>query len=428
VTAISLGRARPAASPPRRLSTRTGTRIAAAAVVILVAVLGFTLSLGTAAQDSALRDAAGTAEPLSVAAQDIYRDLSDADATAAQVFLLGAEAGPPNLQHYDGDIQRVSSGLAAVAADTGSSPQLRAASGEVVADLPVYTGLIGTALADARQDLPVGAAYLREASALLREHMLPAAQRALRIETDRLDGDGSSADADVWGEGAVLLVAVAALAVVQLFLMRRTNRLLNPGIAAATLLVLALAVWTLLAAPAERGAVSDAHGHRLAVGALVDTDLAVIQAHDDELLSLAARGEDVGSYEADFGVTSKTVTRLLAGDREPEIADAAAAYRGWLADHAALVQRETAPQADSSANDQALALVTGAEPGGSGGAFTRVDAGLGAATSREQRGYLDSVAAARSDLGGLPVGAAVLAALALAAGAYGINQRLKDYR
>jgi hypothetical protein len=423
VTAISLGRA-----AARRLPTRTGTRAAAAAIVALVAALGLTLALGTAGQGDALGDAAGTAEPLTVAAQDVYRGLSDADVTAAQLFLSGAQASTADQDRYNRDIQQVSASLAEIGADAGSSPELRGAAGVIAANLPIYTGLVGTAQADARQDLPVGAAYLREASSLLRHRVLPAAQQALQAESGRLDGDASAGAADLAGEGAVLLVTLAVLAVAQAFLTRRTNRLVNPGIAAATVLVLALACWTAFAAPGERSAVAAAQSHRAAVNALISTDLAVIQAHDDELLSLAARGEDVGGYEQDFGKTSAAVSKMLAADPRAQVADAAAAYRSWLGEHDTLVRLETDPQPDNSANTRALALATGTAPDGPGAQFTRVDGDLRAAVGREQTAYLGEIAASRSDLGGLAVGAAVLSALALAAGAFGINQRLRDYR
>jgi hypothetical protein len=423
VTAIPLGRA-----AVRRLTTRSGTRLAATAIVALVIALGLMLSLGTASQDDALSDAAGAAEPLTVAAQDIYRGLSDADVTAAQLFLSGAQASTADQDRYNRDIQQVSASLAEIGADAGSSSRVRSAAGVIVADLPIYTGLVGTAQADARQDLPVGAAYLREASSLLRHRVLPAAQQALAAESDRLDGDGSAGSADLAGEGAVLLLTLAVLVVVQAFLTRRTNRLVNPGIAAATVLVFGLACWTAFAAPGERSAVASAQSHRAAVNALVTTDLTVIQAHGDELLSLAARGEDVGSYETDFGKDSAAATKSLAADPGAEIGDATAAYRGWLTEHDTLVRLETAPEPDNSANVQALALATGAAPGGSGAAFARVDGDLRAAADREQAGYLSEIAASRSDLGGLAAGAAALAALALFTGAFGINQRLRDYR
>jgi hypothetical protein len=180
----------------RRLGTRAGLRVAAAVTVVVIGAVGLTVALGTSAQDDAVGHALASAEPLGVTARDIYRDLSDADAVAAQIFLAGAQADVADQRRYDSDLQQVSSGLAAVSADAPSAPVLRPAVGELVADLPVYTRLVGTALADGRQNLPIGAAYLREASKLLRTSLLPAARHAMAAETGRLGGDDGTAAAD----------------------------------------------------------------------------------------------------------------------------------------------------------------------------------------------------------------------------------------
>ncbi|NUR58851.1 MAG: hypothetical protein HOV87_09265, partial [Catenulispora sp.] len=172
--------------PRRRVPTRTGLRAGSAVSLALVAVLGATVSFSAAERQADLRHAVTTAEPLAVAAEDIYRDLSDADAASAETFLSAAQAGTAGEDRYAADLSRVSANLAAVDADTRGSALLRAAADELLAGLPVFTKLIGTALADARQNLPVGAAYLREASALLRDRLLPAAQQALKVESDRL--------------------------------------------------------------------------------------------------------------------------------------------------------------------------------------------------------------------------------------------------
>ncbi|MEZ0094529.1 hypothetical protein [Streptacidiphilus sp. EB129] len=412
---------------PRRLDTRTGLRAAAIAIVALLAAAGLATTLGTAAQDSALGHAATRAEPLGVVTEEIYRDLSDADAAAAQVLLAGPESGTAVQQRYDSDIQRVSSGLAAVSADA-TSPSALDATGEIIADLPVYTRLVGTALADSRQNLPVGAAYLREASALLRTRLLSAARQAHDAETADLDGDGAAAAADPLGELALLVACVAALGLVQVFAFRRTNRMVNPGLAVATVLVLALAVWTGLATPAERGALARAAAHRQTADALVATELAAIQAHGDELLGLAARGEDLGGYERDFTSTSASVSRLLAADHGSGIADARAAQQDWLADHRNLVELETEPQADNSANTRALLLLTSPAAAGSGAVFARMDTDLRNAVETEESSYRTALGEAQSDLSGLASAAAVVAAVALAGAAVGINRRLREYR
>jgi hypothetical protein len=409
------------------LTTRTGLRAGAALIAGLVIALGLTATFDAAGRGNALQDAAKRAEPLAIAAEEIYRDLSDADATAAEVFLSGAQAGTSGLDRYNADIRQVAAALAAVSADAGSSPQLRAAAAQITADLPVYTNLVGTAQANGRQNLPIGAAYLREASALMRADLLPAAQRVLAAETGRLAADGATASAGPEAELALAVVAVAVLCLLQLFLARRTHRLANPGIVAATLVVLTVALWAGLSGSGAADSAGEASAHRSAADALATTDLAVLRAHGDELLTLAAR-EDVGSYEQDFQTTSARLTALLTADRGYPIGDAEASYRTWLGKHRALAAQEAAPQSDNSANLTALAQVTRTDAGGSGSEFTRIDTAVRGAVHAQELAYLASINAGRSDVAGLAAGCAVLAAAALIAAGHGVNQRLREYR
>lgn len=412
----------------RGVGTRSGLRWYAAAVAVAVLALGMTAYLGTASGDDANGHARTTAEPLAVAAENVYRALSDADATAAMVFLSGAQAQTTGIQRYDQDIQQVSNGLAAVGAGvrSGTSPALRQAVGRLLADVPVYTGLVGTAQADARQDLPVGAAYLREASALMRSDLLPNAQAVLRGETDRLAADMAASR----GPRAALGVAGVAFAVLvpaQWFIARRTRRRFNPGLVTASLLVAGVTIWAAAVSASASGATGDARAHRRLADALITTDQAVLQAHGDELLSLAARGEDVGSYEADFRTVSARLGTLLAADQGPGIADAGAGYRDWMTEHRALSQSASSPQPDNTANVQALAQATGTEPG-TGTLFARVDGDVRGAVSAQEASCRTAIAAAGSDMRGLAVGSAVLIAFAFAAAAFGMNQRLREYR
>lgn len=406
--------------------TRSGLRWYAATVAAAVLVLGMTAYLGTVNGDDANGHARTTAEPLAVAAGNVYRALSDADATAAMVFLSGAQAQNTGVQRYDQDIQQVSNGLAAVGGQGGGSAEVREAVARLLADVPVYTGLVGTAQADARQDLPVGAAYLREASALMRSDLLPNAQAVLRGETDRLASD-AAASRGPRGAPAVAGLAFAVLVAAQLFVARRTRRRFNLGLLTATVLVAVVAIWAAGVAAAAAGATDQARTHRQSADALTTTDLAVLQAHGDELLGLAARGEDVGSYETDFRTVGARLRTLLAADQGPGIADARTGFEAWMTGHTALAQSSNSPQPDNTANVQALAQAIGAQPG-TGTLFTRVDGDVRAAAATQEAAYRAAIEAAGSDLRGLATGSAVLIALAFAAGAFGMNQRLREYR
>ncbi len=135
--------------------------------LIWAAVAAWTVSI----HSSAASNVVTVSEPLSFDAQRIYRALSDADATEAAAFLSGGLEPFSLRQRYEADIEQAGHELEAAAAAAGHSAaesQLAA----LAAGLPVYAGLVETARADNRLGLPLGAAYLREASAFMRTTLL----------------------------------------------------------------------------------------------------------------------------------------------------------------------------------------------------------------------------------------------------------------
>ena len=107
--------------------------------------------------------------------------------------------------------------------------------------LPIYSGLIESARANNRQGFPVGAAYLRPASDLMRTQILPAASTLYQVEARRLGGDYASG---VSSAAVVVLVVLAVvmlglLMAVQLYLAALTHRILSVPMAVATLVGLA---------------------------------------------------------------------------------------------------------------------------------------------------------------------------------------------
>lgn len=410
-------------------------RLIATAVAVLAIVVGVVGAWSVRDRQAALDDAVGRVEPLSVTTQEVFRSLSDADATAATIFLSGQAATNADASRYTVDTAQASSGALTVGVDPGASVSVHADVAVISVKLPVYMQLVATALADNRQGLPVGAAYLRDASTLMRSTILPAAEDAYRIESARLAADEAAATAVPVAEIAFGLLLVAVLVAAQVFLVRRTQRWINAGVGLATLAVLALVGWTVLDLTGEAGAIGRAQRDGQAVAALVDADLTAVRAHGDEVLSVAARGEDSGAYEKDFGASSAQLGRLLTDARgltadvtAAAIGDAVTQNAAWTRDHAAQQPLETAPQADTSAYTQALALVTGTDPLGSGAAFSRLDADLGHALAQEQAVYRGAVGDGQGDLSGLAVGTAVLSALAAIAGLGGVYQRLREYR
>ena len=102
---------------------------------------------------------------------------------------------------YRDDIAAAGENLALIAGQPNLSESAGPAIATIAQQLPVYTGLVESARTNSRLDFPVGAAYLRRASDLMRTSILPAATsvyddaarhlyRGYRSGTSRMAGVG----------------------------------------------------------------------------------------------------------------------------------------------------------------------------------------------------------------------------------------------
>ncbi|HEX3541644.1 MAG TPA: hypothetical protein VHT75_14520, partial [Acidimicrobiales bacterium] len=245
----------------RYLRTTPGRlRLAMSAIVLGLLLLAV---VGTGAVQARQRatDAVGRQdEPLLVGAAAVYSSLGDADATATNTFLTAGAEPPARRQQYLTDLNTASGKLAAVARQAGSSPAAAKALAVITTDLPTYSGLVEAARANNRLGNPVGAAYLREGSTLMQGEILPAVRQLFQVEASGLThatNSGLSA-LDTLGVAAMGALALALLIVGQVFLARRTNRLLNPALVAATLAVVVLVVWAMVGFTKSAGALRQA--------------------------------------------------------------------------------------------------------------------------------------------------------------------------
>src|SRR6185436_4832887 len=90
-------------------------------------------------------------EPLAAAAQQVYRSLSDADATAASAFLAGGIEPDALRQRYQRDIAQAGAALAKASSDVGGVPEAQDQVQQLNQQLPVYAALVETARANNRQ-------------------------------------------------------------------------------------------------------------------------------------------------------------------------------------------------------------------------------------------------------------------------------------
>jgi hypothetical protein len=431
-----------AATEPGRL------RIIGAVLAVLVLAFGAATAWQISERATATDHVLHHSGPLSNNAAEIYRSLADADATVAGGFLAGGQEPRTATDRYNADIRKAAELITQAAASSDGSAEATDQITALNRQLPYYTKLVATAQADDLHGLPLGGAYLRFASQQMQQKggLLDAADRLYRFETDRLNADYADAKALPWVSWALGGAALLALVWAQRRHYRRTNRVFNRGMLAASGACAVALLWLMVGHSVARSDLSDsyAHGAR-SMQVLNNARIGVLQARGNENLTLVARGSGA-AYEKSF---SDGVARL-AGDRPDgvggELAQALAladTAKGRAPVRQAITSmqtwraRHTAERAKDDNGDYATAVadVIGGKDGSgaavtatTGECFNAVDAGLATAVRVEQDEFKAAADSGRSALALLPFGAAGLAVLAAAGALLGIGRRLAEYR
>ena len=371
--------------------------------------------------------------PLSVSAQQLYRALSDADATAASAFLSGGGEPPALRQRYQADVADAAAALAEVSGAGGGDATVA----RIAAALPVYTGLVETARTYNRQGLPLGAAYLREASGLMRDELLPAAQELYRSISAELDDARDDAAAFPWFAVSLGVLTIGGLVLAQIWLTRRTNRQFNPGLGVATAAALVLVGWLSVSAVAAGGRLAASREDGSAqVNVLTEARLAALQARADEALTLVARGNG-SAFEVDY---TAVMLRLAGPDGRGGLLAAAAAgasddptrdavgsaadrTRAWLAAHGAL--RKLDNDGDYGG---AVRAAVGAGPDTTASLSRQLDDELGRAITHNSERFELAAGDAAGVLSRVDIAMVVLTALLMVGAAVGIQRRIAEYR
>ncbi|WP_435860279.1 hypothetical protein [Streptomyces roseus] len=415
-------------------------RIIGAVLAGLVLLFGLVTVWEVSSRVGAADDVVGRSQPLSADAASIYRSLADADTASSSGFLAGADEPREVRERYEKDISNASKLLVNAAANTGADEDSRKQIALLSERLPRYTGLIEQARATNKQGLPLGGAYLRYANEQMSTQLLPAAQRLYEAETDRLYTDYDDARALPLASIGTGLLALAVLAWAQRRNYRRTHRVFNHGLVAATAATLVVLMWLAVGHTVARAELAEARSDgQESLKVLNDARIASLQARASENLTLIARGavlaEDNKSdkYDVDFTAEMKELdaglatAQKLANDssgRDP-VARAVDGVKQWKQRHAAA--RETDLRGDYQA---ALPQVIGDKDhkDSSGASFDTVDASLEQAVAHEQKEFTRAARGGLGALGGLVTGSAALAVIAAAAALLGIGRRLSEYR
>lgn len=369
-----------------------------------------------------------------VAAQQLHAELSVADATVARAFLAGGVEPPAQRTAYQESIASASGRIVDLALAGGPREPLSV----LAAQLPVYTGLIERARANNRIGNVVGGAYLRQASELMQTRILPAVDR-LAAE-DALDIDRGYAQATRWYQpvlvGVAGAAALAALVALQIRLFRRTHRMFNLRLVAATVLVVIATGLTLLAFGVSRARLVDSRNDAFRPMTVVaQVRVLALRAWGDESLSLIARGNG-----DDLDADARRVTERLGYDPAGRLAGTgalatAAALDGPDAPGRDVLVPDWERYQDTAVRVRDLVRDVGGfqdavrvalDEGTS--TFTRFDGDAETAFTASRERFAAGLSSAAGTYDGVAAGTGTALGLAMLLTLAGVQSRINDYR
>ncbi|WP_297614127.1 hypothetical protein [Nocardia sp.] len=359
-------------------------------------------------------------EPLADASQRLYVALSAADAAASTAFLSGGIESPGVRTQYR---QALSDAAAALAdATTGASDiQTREIVARISAELPSYTGLVESARANNRQGLPVGSAYLRQASVLMQQSVLPNAQQLEQNRLAQLREDQRDISTLPLLSVAALLVLLIALTAGSVVLLRRTNRRFNLGVVTAAVATVVALVWIGAASIAATSVIdTGSKGATVRFETLARARILAQQARTEETMQLITRS-DIDTSEGVFTTKTTELRNQLLTVVTAE-SPAAQTFSSWQDGHHTQL-------ASNRSNDYSAAVrqAIGTSPDGSAFRFGALDDSLRAELDTTRQQVRDGVDAAGDAFLLSPIGTLALLLVAAGSVAAGVWPRLQEF-
>lgn len=337
----------PALEAPRRFLKFASTSPGLLTIVSTILVLAILAAGGAMVYSSQNRQAqlntlVSRTEPLSDAAQELFNSLSVADSVATTSFLRKSTT---NAATRDYDAAMSSASMAIIRATSGID-DIESREMELVLQIqnsmPDYLKLMSNAQTHDRLRNPVGASYLAQASTLMQDTMLPAAQELYSRTSEEVSTQQAKLSSPLWFPLSGIVAAIIMLVIAQFWLAALTNRRLNLGYVGATGLMLFALVWaSLSAALTWHAGNQNVQGTVRPLEQLTAVRISVQQSRTQEALGLIQRdyGED---RQQEFSDSMADIDSKLEGLRNqvshPERIDTAReALRSWDESHAKMV-------------------------------------------------------------------------------------------
>jgi hypothetical protein len=460
-------------------STPTRIRAGAAAAVVLACCLAAVIVVVYGGLGGQFASIGGRDAPEVDAATGLYFSVNDMDAQVANILLVGGDVSlaadrSQDLAIYatdrttaDQDLQQAT---VTEAGDSAAEAELRLALDrvgqyEALAADAILTDQAAGSASGAGRTPAASLAYYQQATDLMRTGILPEVGALTTVSASWLDA-GYQSGRGMAGTGIVLVAVtgallLAVLVVFQLYLFARFRRLVNPALAAATLIAVVLVAVTAAGLDAEAGHLKVAKQDAFdSILALTQARAVSYDANADESRYLVDPGR-AAQYQQSFLTKSQELADVgnvgvfgydaaLAADiRAYSANNSNVAFGGYLGaefrnitftgERAAAVRTLLAYQVYErddrvlralAKKDLAAAVAfdIGTAPGKSDWAFNQYDAALSSVIAINSDAFASAVAAGQGGAGDTDIaiyvaGAALLAGLVV----LGVRPRLTEY-
>lgn len=435
-------------------------------LILLLTVLAFgTSSFAISQMRDTVRSMALHTKPAIDAAEQVRTALGAMDVDAASDSLLGDAVSTGTSREF---AAHVGSQIAAmVQASAGITFGDAEAAGRIEAmqyDLHLYYGALGEARDAGRSKPWIAAQRVKFASRILRSYVMRQADAFEAGNRQKLEESYARSQeqsvllaASFIGFGTLLAITLVAA---QVFLLRRTRRLINVPLAIGTVALLSALIWVGLSLVQERADLAAGKTDALErLVALRQVKSAAYSMNADEAMWLIDHEANRVDYDKDFVAGTRLVAdidptdaaglaRLQAQYAAPAFASSLRGLLGGAYARAVEAASGAKPTAEAIAafleflridaqlraledkgdHRGALELRTGNKPGQSLYAFAQLDKALDAAIGVADSAFTQRISAAGAVADWLPTvtGMALAAALLLAAG--GLWQRWQEYR
>ncbi|MDK4302124.1 hypothetical protein QPX33_01490 [Corynebacterium propinquum] len=215
-------------------------------IVLTAALLAAGLSMANSVSNrqSELNHLLTSTEPMSNSAHKLYMSLSLADTIATTGFVqAGVEPENTREQYLRAIDSAAAEATSAVLDSDDDEEYLRQLAVQIQRQLPVYTGLVEAARTNNRAGNAVGAAYMSNASAMMRDEILPAAASLFRLSSNNVSEQQDQLTRPQWVPLSGLVAALLFLGLAQYWLWRISRRRFNRGFAAATVMMVVALLW-----------------------------------------------------------------------------------------------------------------------------------------------------------------------------------------